>query len=131
MPAGSTFVLFAYEESSDALRAEWSTAESPIQSGARIGVGERLSGWVAASRQPIVNSDARLDLDGAVRASTDLRMALAVPALRDDRRLGVLTVYTPNPDGFSEVHLLTAEAAARAWGALPAAVPAGSSKPAA
>ena len=27
-----------------------------------VGVGERLTGWVAASRQPIVNSDAALDL---------------------------------------------------------------------
>jgi putative nucleotidyltransferase with HDIG domain len=128
MPTGSTFVLFSYEETSDALLAEWSTPESPIQAGARIAVGERLSGWVAASRQPIFNSDARLDLDGEVRASTDLRMALAVPALRDDRRLGVLTFYTRNPDGFSEVHLATAEAAARAWAT---ALPADSSKPAA
>jgi putative methionine-R-sulfoxide reductase with GAF domain len=89
---------------------------------ARIAVGERLSGWVAATRRSIVNSDARLDFDRDVRDTTDLRTALAVPLHRDGETLGVLAFYSDRPDAFSEMHQRLAEVCA--YVAAPALQPA-------
>jgi GAF domain-containing protein len=82
----------------------------------RIPLGERLSGWVAAARQTIVNSDARLDLDAGVRDDSPLRSALAVPIIADGRVLGVLAFYSRSTEGFREPHTRLAEAAAYAAG---------------
>jgi GAF domain-containing protein len=85
---------------------------------ARIPVGERLSGWVAATRRAIVNSDARLDMDPDLRETTTLRAALAVPVARDNQTLGVLAFYAEAADGFGETHRRLAEAAAYAAAAV-------------
>ncbi|MGE0816002.1 MAG: HD-GYP domain-containing protein [Vicinamibacterales bacterium] len=58
--------------------------------------GERVSGWVAANRQQIVNSDARLDL-GAVPASTSLRYCVATPLVDEGQMVGVLAAYAAAP----------------------------------
>jgi putative nucleotidyltransferase with HDIG domain len=65
--------------------------------------GERLTGWVAANRQPIVNSDASLDLgDRALQATPALQSAMSVPLLAGDALVGVLTFYAPVRDLFTE-----------------------------
>jgi GAF domain-containing protein len=66
-------------------------------------VGERLTGWVAARRPPIINSDATLDLGARVDAATPpLLRCLGVPLLVGDVLVAVLTLYTSAPEGFSE-----------------------------
>jgi putative nucleotidyltransferase with HDIG domain len=57
-------------------------------------VGQRVSGWVAATWQPMVNADARLDLDDA---AGDLRYAMSVPLVAENRLVGVLAVYGDEP----------------------------------
>jgi putative nucleotidyltransferase with HDIG domain len=111
VPAAA-FVLFAYDEGTDALVPAWSAGDVTVAPAVRIPLGERLSGWVAASRQAIFNSDARLDLDAGVRDDTLLRSALAVPIELDGRIGGVLTFYSRAPEGFSERHLQIAHALA-------------------
>ncbi|MGE5246495.1 MAG: HD domain-containing phosphohydrolase [Betaproteobacteria bacterium] len=66
--------------------------------GTTMRVGERLTGWVAANRSSIVNSDAALDI-----ASTDppLASCLGTPLANGDTLAGVLTLYSPRPDGFT------------------------------
>jgi len=67
-----------------------------------VPVGERLTGWVAARRQPIINSDAMLDLGARVDAATPpLLRCLSVPLLVGDVLVAVLTLYTSAPEGFS------------------------------
>jgi GAF domain-containing protein len=61
-----------------------------------IVVGERISGWVAANRQQVVNSDARLDL-GPLAQSSALQHCLATPLVDGDRVVGVLTGYSATP----------------------------------
>ena len=64
-----------------------------------MGMGERLSGWVAACRQTITNSDAALDLyDRDVK----LGSALSTPLLDGDRIHGVFTAYASAGQAFSE-----------------------------
>jgi GAF domain-containing protein len=65
-------------------------------------VGAGLTGWVAASRQSIVNSDAALDLgqraDGAV---PPLRSCMSVPIVNGSNLLAVLSLYADSPEAFA------------------------------
>ena len=82
--------------------------------GLRIPLGQRLSGWVAANRQTIVNSDPRLDLGDVARHLTPrLRSCLSTPLLSNDELVGVLTLYSATADGFREDHRRIIEVVAR------------------
>jgi putative nucleotidyltransferase with HDIG domain len=109
LPA-TAFVLFACD--SHALVPVYRAGEPAVDSQTRIPVGERLSGWVAATRRTIVNSDARLDFDPEARESSALCTALAVPVHRNGETLGVLAFYADRDDAFGESHQRLAEAAA-------------------
>jgi GAF domain-containing protein len=64
--------------------------------GASVGFGERLTGWVAATRQPVIDSDAALDLDGSFGSgSPDLERCTSVPLLLGTSLVGVMSVYSP------------------------------------
>jgi putative nucleotidyltransferase with HDIG domain len=111
----STFVLFAYDQASDALVAIYETGEEATSlRGSRLPTGARLSGWVAATRQPILNSDARLDLDEPLRDRSALRSALAVPVEADRRIVGVLSFYALRTGAFDDTHQRLAQVAAYA-----------------
>lgn len=58
----------------------------------RIPLAERLTGWVAAYRSSVWNSDAALDIDPALRPS-ELVLASAVPLVHNDMVVAVLTAY--------------------------------------
>ena len=64
-----------------------------------IPVGERLSGWVAATGQSMCNADAALDLMGA---APHLHCALAVPLKTNDIVAGVVVLYARTNDAFDE-----------------------------
>ena len=83
-----------------------------FERGTTIQLGERLSGWVAATGQSVMNSDARLDLDEAARERSPLRSALAVPMISNGQAVGVLSAYASQPDAFSEPHRRLLQAAA-------------------
>jgi putative nucleotidyltransferase with HDIG domain len=109
---GSAFVLYVYEPATDALAPAFRSGEPTVAAGTRVPLGDRLSGWVAAAGQTIVNSDARLDLDPDVRDRTTLQSALAVPVSREGRTCGVLAFYSRRANAFDERHQRLAEAAA-------------------
>jgi putative nucleotidyltransferase with HDIG domain len=75
-----------------------------------IPVGERMSGWVAASGQPMINADAALDLFD-VQAGA-LRSALAVPVDGPDGHRTVVALYSTRVAAFSPQHQRLVEAAA-------------------
>jgi putative nucleotidyltransferase with HDIG domain len=64
-----------------------------------IPVGERLSGWVAATGESMCNADAALDLMGA---APHLCSAVAVPLKTRDVVAGVIVLYAAVPDAFGE-----------------------------
>jgi putative nucleotidyltransferase with HDIG domain len=104
LPA-STFVLYGYDRADDSIVAVYKAGvEGCTVRTTRIPLGERLSGWVAATGQSVVNSDARLDLDEAVRDQSPLRSALAVPIMTEDRAIGVISFYACEPNAFDETH---------------------------
>jgi len=70
--------------------------------GASVEVGERLTGWVAASRQPIVNSDAALDLGPrACAVNPPLRGCMSIPISAGSTLVAVLSLYADVQDAFT------------------------------
>ncbi len=117
LPA-SAFVMFEHDTATDTLVATFEAGPAaPGILGMRIAVGERLSGWVAATCQSIMNSDARLDLDGHSREETPLRSALAVPLASGGRVSTVFSFYAVETNAFDDSHRRLALAVASAVGA--------------
>jgi putative nucleotidyltransferase with HDIG domain len=58
-----------------------------------IPLGERLSGWVAAHRTPIWNSDATLDLTADIAKRADISLGSSIPLLDGQSLVGTVTLY--------------------------------------
>ena len=63
-----------------------------------VGTGEQLTGWVAARRQPILDSDVALDL-GLVE--TPLKRCMSVPLTAGEATIAVLTLYSADAGAFA------------------------------
>jgi diguanylate cyclase (GGDEF)-like protein len=111
----SLCVFFAYDPRTGEIEATHAVGEAAsVVRGLKISLGERVSGWVAANRQTIVNSDPTLDLGDFARSSLPrLRSCLSTPLLVDDELIGVLTLYATATDGFNEDHRRIIEVVAR------------------
>src|SRR4051812_15892216 len=111
----TTCVFFLYDTGADELVAAHAAGENASHfADIRIEMGQRLSGWVAANRQTIVNSDPMLDLGEVARAlRPPLRSCLSTPLLADRELVGVLTVYSTHREAFSEDHRRIVEVVAR------------------
>jgi putative nucleotidyltransferase with HDIG domain len=105
-PAALT-VFFAYDSRTTELVAAHSEGDKIDRLiGFRIALGQRISGWVAANRQSILNSDATLDLGADFIAASPhpLKSCLSVPVLVGDQLLGVLTCYSGEANIFTRGH---------------------------
>ena len=111
----STCVFYVYASDSDELFVEHASGEGSAHfKGIRIARGQRLTGWVAANKQTIVNSDPVLDLGEAARSMRPrLQSCLSTPLLAGDQLIGVLTAYSTNRDAFSDEHRRLIEVIAR------------------
>jgi diguanylate cyclase (GGDEF)-like protein len=100
----ATCVFFIYDSRTDELKAEHVFGEgSSSISGLAIGVGQRLSGWVAANRHTICNSDAVLDLEELAWQPVRLRTCISTPLVSNDELIGVLSLYG-SEHSFNEDH---------------------------
>ncbi len=108
-------VFYVYDHVSDDLEARHVVGEGGAAvRGLRIGLGQRLSGWVAANRQTIVNSDAALDLgETAQSLGPRLRTCLSTTLLFHDDLVGVLSLYSTEVNGFNDDHKRVIEVVAR------------------
>jgi hypothetical protein len=85
LPA-SVFVLYGYDAVNDTIVALYTAGDRTGEvDGTPIPLGDRLSGWVAATAQTVMNSDARLDLADLAWEHSPLRSALAVPIISNGR----------------------------------------------
>lgn len=90
----SAIALYCVTENEQALRCRY--ADKPLAElldGPEIPLGEKLSGWVAAHRTPIWNSDATLDLPTEVARRADVSLGSSVPLLDGELLVGTLTLY--------------------------------------
>jgi GAF domain-containing protein len=103
--------VYAYDDALDelvALHAVGSEVTRVI--GLRIAIGHRLSGWVAANRRPIHNSDPALDLaDRTSSMDHRLQSSLSVPIAAEDLLIGVVSLYSEQPDAFSSSDVAAAQ----------------------
>jgi GAF domain-containing protein len=111
----SLCIFFSYDPETNELEAKYAVGDlTSMVKGLRIGLGHRLSGWVAANRQTIVNSDPILDLGDVARAPTPrLRSCISTPLVAEDELVGVLSLYSTIGDGFNDNHRRIIEAVAR------------------
>jgi putative nucleotidyltransferase with HDIG domain len=111
-------VLFVYSHESDQLIAADASGESAsLLTGMTVAVGQRLTGWVAANRQTIRNSDPVLDLGEVAKTmSPRPRSCLSTPLTLGSDLVGVLTLYSTQQDFFTEEHERLIEATARQVG---------------
>jgi putative nucleotidyltransferase with HDIG domain len=83
-------IVFKYVEESDSLVPAVALGfERDLLASLHMRVGDRLSGWVAASRRRQLDADPRLDLDD----QTALQAAVSTPIVRGDAIIGVMTLY--------------------------------------
>jgi diguanylate cyclase (GGDEF)-like protein/putative nucleotidyltransferase with HDIG domain len=111
----SLIVFYLYDRASDGLEARHVVGEGASAfRGMKIGLGQRLSGWVAANRQTISNSDPALDLGDAARShSPRLRSCISTPLVADDLLVGVLALYSGEENAFNDDHRRIIEIVAR------------------
>jgi putative methionine-R-sulfoxide reductase with GAF domain len=109
----SSFALYIVKTESNELAPEaCDGVGAGVIEGLRIPMGDRISGWAAAHKQVVVNSNAALELGPVARTfSTPLRYALAVPvAASAAGAISVLTIYGSEP--FDSDHRRIVESAA-------------------
>jgi putative nucleotidyltransferase with HDIG domain len=71
--------------------------------GLTMGLGDHVTGWVASHRQAMVNADAALDLGVLVsRVDPSFASCLSVPLSSGASVTGVLTLYSPDRNGFDD-----------------------------
>jgi putative nucleotidyltransferase with HDIG domain len=111
----SACVFYIYDVYTDELVATHASGEHAAHiKGLRVPIGQRLSGWVAANRQTIRNSDPVLDLGESARAMNPRpRSCLSTPMLSGKELVGVLSLYSSNKDAYSEDHQRIIEVVAR------------------
>jgi len=94
-------VFYDYDARSETLTAVAASGDDgPLLGGLRMPVGERLSGWVAANRRPMVNADPMLDLHDTAAAKLPLKSCLSLPLLSNGQLLAVLTLYADVESAF-------------------------------
>ena len=103
LPGVDTAAVFVVEEVQHRLvAARTSAVHAQLLEGLSMAIGERMSGWAAATCQPMINADAALDLFDV--PASGLRAAIAVPCSGPSDVQIVLTLYSTSPDAFSSLH---------------------------
>ncbi len=92
---GATIGWYTVDESSGGLVLRHAAGPAASQiSGTTLRMGEGVSGWVAAQRQVIVNSEASLDLGTRARVGASLEYTLSAPLITRESLVGTVTLYS-------------------------------------
>ena len=103
LPNVDTVALFVVGEAEEQLTPRYVSGRHTEQfAKLSISMGERMSGWVAAVGQPMVNADAALDLFDIEAAP--LRSALAIPCQGPDHARAVMALYSRRTRAFTPGH---------------------------
>jgi putative nucleotidyltransferase with HDIG domain len=91
----SALALYIGTDNQRAIKCRYADGPLPtLVDGPEIHLGEKLSGWVAAHRTPIWNSDATLDLPADVARAAGVTLGSSVPLIDEDILVGTLTLYS-------------------------------------
>jgi putative nucleotidyltransferase with HDIG domain len=111
----SLYALYVLDADCDELAVAYcSGSHSSLISGLRIPRGHRLSGWVAANKQSIRNSDPVLDFGDSARGMDPRpQSAFSTPIIADSDLVGVLTLYSVGKSAFTADHERVIESVAK------------------
>lgn len=88
-----TLAIYVIDDaSSDAVSIYVEGAGGRALSSTRVPIAERMTGWVAAHRTAVWNTDAALDLASAA-SSVNLALGSSLPLCSGDAMIGVLSLY--------------------------------------
>ena len=91
----ATIGWFVMDEASGYLALRHASGPAAGQmKGTSLRLGEGVSGWVAANRQVIINSEASLDLGERAFSGSPLKHALSVPLITRESLVGTITLYS-------------------------------------
>jgi GAF domain-containing protein len=102
----TVYAFYRYSVQQDSLTCECTAGDDQrLLEGLTIPLGQRVTGWSGVNQRTSLNSNASLDL-GQLSEMFDppLQSSLSTPVLRGEQLVGVLTVYSPRNDAFSEAH---------------------------
>ena len=91
----STIGWYVIDEGSGYLAMRHASGPAAGQlKGTALRMGEGVSGWVAANRQVMINSEASLDLGEQAHSGLPLKHALSVPLITRESLVGTITLYS-------------------------------------
>lgn len=103
-----TTCVFYIDDEKDYVKAISASGRfSEILQGHSIHMGKGISGWVAAYKRPMVNTNPALDFQGISYDLSFLADALVVPILFEDESLGAISLYAHEPNFYTQEHLNT------------------------
>jgi putative nucleotidyltransferase with HDIG domain len=103
LPDVDTVVLFVVDEAKEQLTPRYASGRHTTQfERLVIAVGERMSGWVAAVGEPMINADPALDLFDVDAVA--LRSALAIPCQGPGDTRAVMALYSSRTEAFTPAH---------------------------
>jgi hypothetical protein len=96
LAGASSIAIYCMNSSGHAVRCRY--CDGPLRwlaGNYEIRLGDKLSGWVAAHRTPIWNSDASLDISTEAAGAAAIALASSIPLVEGEALVGVLTLYAP------------------------------------
>ena len=103
----STIGWYLIDEASGYLMLRHASGPAARQlNGTALRLGDGVSGWVAANRQVMINSEASLDLGEQAHAGVPLKHALSVPLITRESIVGTITLYGETPFTESQSRLV-------------------------
>jgi putative nucleotidyltransferase with HDIG domain len=86
--------FFVADRATDSVKVAFVAGHAAsLLQGLEMKIGDRLTGWVADHQEPIVNSEAKLDL-GSEAALFKLNYCLSLPLAAEGQMAGVLSLYS-------------------------------------
>jgi len=103
----STIGWYVMDEGSGYLAMRHASGPAAGQlKGTALRLGEGVSGWVAANRQVMINSEASLDLGEQAHSGIPLKHALSVPLITRESLVGTITLYSESTFSDSQSRLV-------------------------
>jgi diguanylate cyclase (GGDEF)-like protein len=111
----TTCIIYICSEDKTTLRAEHISGENQEAfKGYSMQLGEHLSGWVAAQKEPAINANPKADLEPIQKLiRVPLENALVYPLVVDEVSLGVISLYAAQGKSFRYGHFHVMEIVAQ------------------
>jgi putative nucleotidyltransferase with HDIG domain len=114
VPYDSCAVTLVAPDGADHVVAHAAGLHAEVLKGRKVAIGEGVTGWVLANRQPFCNADPRLDLPPQLAEHfAGYRTLAAFPLIKDTEIHGALTLYSSTLTEYTADHRRLLDEAAK------------------